>query len=83
MRKDLLSLAITDQALFHITVPHYIARFNVRFRKGDPDEILYHKSQAIKIVNERLKDPSQALNDATIATVANMATLEVCQNFRQ
>jgi hypothetical protein len=28
-------------------------------------------------VNERLQDPSQALNDGTIAAVANMAVYEV------
>jgi hypothetical protein len=77
MRKMLFSLAINDAAMFHSFLCHYAGTYNVNFRTGNKDEALYHASQAAKIVNERLTDPSQALKNETIATVANMAAFEV------
>lgn len=38
---------------------------------------MQHRTEAIRIVNERLQSPLQALSDGTIATVANMAVYEV------
>lgn len=77
MRKALFALAMHDEALFHTVMPHYIARYQIRFSVGDPAESLKHRTQAIRIVNERLRDPEKALTDGTIAAVANLASYEV------
>jgi hypothetical protein len=77
MRKMLFSLAINDTAMFHSFLCHYASSYNVHFRTGNRGEALYHASEAARIVNERLLDPSQALTNETIATVANMAAFEV------
>jgi hypothetical protein len=77
MRKGLFSIAIHDAALFHTFMSHYVAAYNLRFSSGDPAESMQHRTEAIRIVNERLRDPSQALSDSNIAAVANMAVYEV------
>ena len=77
MRKGLFSLAVHDAALFHTFMSHYVASYNLRFSTGDPAESMQHRTEAIRIVNERLQDPLQALSDGTIAAVANMAVYEV------
>jgi hypothetical protein len=78
MRKGLFAIAIHDKALFHTFMSHYVASFELRFGKGDPAESLQHRTEAIRIVNERLQDRTHALTDGTIATVANIAIYEVC-----
>jgi hypothetical protein len=77
MRKMLFSLAINDAAMFHSFLCHYAGSYNVHFQTGNKDEAFYHASQAAKIVNQRLADPTRALTNETIATVANMAAFEV------
>ena len=77
MRKGLFSLATHDAALFHTFMSHYVAAYSLRFSTGDPVESMQHRTQAIRIVNERLRDPKQALSDGNIAAVANMAVYEV------
>lgn len=37
----------------------------------------YHKSETVRLVNEKLNDPVQAAADATIAAVAIVITVEV------
>lgn len=64
-------------ALFHSFMSHYIARFNIRFQVGDPAESVYHRTQAIKIVNKALEDPKEAISDGIISTVSNMCVYEV------
>lgn len=77
MRKGLFSLAVHDAALFHTFLAHYVASYDLRYGAGDPAESLYHRMEAVRIVNERLADVSQGLSDGTIAAVANMAVYEV------
>ena len=77
MRKCLFSLAVHDAALFHTFLSHYIAAYNSRFQIGDPAESVQHRTRAIQIINDRLKNSDQALSDGNIAAVANMAVYEV------
>ena len=76
MRKTLFSLAVHDTAMFHSFLCHYATNFNVRFKTNDATETIYHATRAATLVNERLADPSRALTNETIATVANMAAFE-------
>jgi hypothetical protein len=77
MRKGLFSLAVHDAAMFHTFLTHYVASCNARFGVTDTTEGLYHRTMAIKLVNERLSDTSQPPGDGTIAAVANLAAYEV------
>lgn len=76
MRKTLFSLAVHNTAMFHSSLCHYATNFNVRFKTNDASESIYHATKTVSLVNEKLADPSQALANETIATVANMATFE-------
>ena len=77
MRKGLFAIALHDEALFHTFMSHYAASYQLRHGKGDPVESLQHRTEAIRIVNKRLRDSSLALTDSTIAAVANIAIYEV------
>ena len=77
MRKGLFSIALHDEALFHTFMSHYVASYDLRIGIGDPAESLQHRTEAIRIVNKRLRYRTQALTDCTIASVANIAIYEV------
>lgn len=77
MRKSAFSRAIHDMALFHAFMSHYTTYFNVRFKTGDATESASHITMAARLVNDRLADPTQALTDETIATVACLGAYEV------
>ena len=77
MRKSLLARAVHDTAMFHSFLCHYATKFNVRFKTNNLSEPIYHATMAASLVNQKLRDLSQALIDETIATVANMAAYEV------
>ncbi|KUJ13964.1 uncharacterized protein LY89DRAFT_151350 [Mollisia scopiformis] len=76
MRKGLFSIAVHDAALFHTFLAHYVASYDLRYGAGDPAESLYHRMEAVRIVNERLATAHNTLSDGTIAAVANMAVYE-------
>ena len=44
----------------------------------DSLEILRHKAEAMRLINERLGDREQQLKDETIVAVAYLANVEVC-----
>jgi hypothetical protein len=77
MRKTLFSLAIHDAAMFYSFLQHYASSYNIRFKTGDTSEVMYYNTTAARLVNENLADPSRALSDEMIGTVANLAAYEV------
>jgi len=40
-------------------------------------ENMYHRTEAIRLVKERVRDPIKALSDGTIKALANMAVYKV------
>ncbi|KAL2802858.1 hypothetical protein BJX63DRAFT_97943 [Aspergillus granulosus] len=68
-----LQHALSDPCLFHVTL--YIGSSYFDHRNGDaPSSItLYHQTEILRNVNERLSDPLAALDDRTIASVALLA----------
>jgi hypothetical protein len=77
MRKTLFSLAIHDEAMFYTFLQHYAASYNIRFKTRDTSEVTYYNTTAARLVNERLSDPSLALSNEMVGTVANLASYEV------
>lgn len=76
-RKAWYDFAIDDKAFFLVILAHAAADCDMSLRKGDPLEAVSYRMQAAQIVNARLGDPSSSLSDATIGTVAALATYEV------
>ena len=73
---------MTDPALFHATLWHFAShkiRLTLRPSKEDTVDLLTHQIKAIQLVNARLGDPLHRLSDSTIATVACIASVEVCK----
>lgn len=79
-RKEWFSLAIQDHALFHVALSHAAGNLGLLMQKGDSVESLFHRMEAIRIINERLNDLSCGISDGTIGAVASMASYEV-SNF--
>jgi hypothetical protein len=71
-------LALTDSALLNAILwvsDNFQAKL-IGQKKECPSGI-NHLQQAIQILNERLRNPSQVISDSTIAAVASLALLEV------
>ena len=70
---------LADAALFHATLLHWAAhKLNAtKNPKRDSIEIMTHKFQALRLINERLSDPMQQVSDETVAAVACLANVEV------
>lgn len=71
--------AMHDSALFHATLWHWAAHKLNASRRPEKDsiEVLSHKFEAIRLINERLGDSTQQLTDETVAAVACLANVEV------
>ncbi|CZR56053.1 uncharacterized protein PAC_05941 [Phialocephala subalpina] len=71
------SYAITDPALFHVTMLHAVMHHAlVHGEEGGEEEALALKSEAISLVNRKLEDPVEGISDVTIAVVANLVQFE-------
>jgi hypothetical protein len=82
MRHAFLTQSLHDPALFHTFLSHYSASFHTSYSlpsnaKSDPDEAIYHRTMAIKIVNERIRERKDELSDGSVGAVANLAIYEV------
>lgn len=84
MRRAFLTHSLHDPALFHTFLSHYAASYHTSHRsdtaKSDPDEAIYHRTMAIKLVNERIRLKKDELSDGSVGAVANLAIYEV-RNF--
>jgi hypothetical protein len=80
MRRAFLTQSLHDPALFHTFLSHYAASYHTAYsktHKSDPDEAIYHRTMAIKIVNERIREKKYELSDGSVGAVANLAIYEV------
>ncbi len=73
------SWAINDPATYHATVFVSVAHRALvsGFGRTLTTYAYYHKGEAIKLVNKRLNDTTQALEDGTIAAISSLAAFEV------
>lgn len=71
--------AVSDPVLTHVCL--LLGASHFVFMGGSSDMVAtafyHHKVQAIRLVNERLGDPSMALLDGTVGAVACLTILEV------
>lgn len=71
------NFAISDEALFHATMLHSAAHHSMLVGNNELAEPSQLNSEAIRILNLRLGDPSQGVSDLTIAAVACLILFEV------
>jgi hypothetical protein len=81
---DSVELALSDPALFHGAL--LLAGMHWYWINGDlaviQETYLYHKLEAIRLVNEQLADPSTSSGDSAMGTIACLALAEVSRRLR-
>jgi hypothetical protein len=80
-RRGWMALALQDEAFFYVALSHSAGDVDLTLRKGDPDEAVSYRVQAMRIINERLGNSQQCLSDGTISAVAAIANYEVLTTF--
>ena len=69
--------SLDDPAMLNCILSHSSGNFNLLFKKGDPTESLRYRMEAIRIVNDRLSQPKDAVRNGTICVIAGISTYEV------
>ncbi len=72
-----ISFAFTDAALLHVTLSLVSLHYDLNQGREESSDHLYHKGEAIRTINERLNDSNHEISDASVATVAIIANMEV------
>ncbi|KAL4887250.1 hypothetical protein BJY04DRAFT_212294 [Aspergillus karnatakaensis] len=65
--------ALSDPCLFHATLYAGSSHFDLQRGQGPSSITLFHQSEAIRLLNERLSDPNSAADDRTIVAVTPLA----------
>ncbi|KAL4861758.1 hypothetical protein BDV12DRAFT_59449 [Aspergillus spectabilis] len=65
--------ALSDPCLFHATLYAGSSHFDLQRGQRPSSITLYHQSEAIRLLNERLSDPNSAADDRTIVAVTPLA----------
>jgi hypothetical protein len=76
-RRGWFSLAISDEAFFHVALSLIVADGDLTLKKGDPAEAVSYRMEAIRILNERMRSPQLRTSDGTLGAVAVLANYEV------
>ena len=76
-RSTWFTSALTDPVLFQSTLYSAALHLNSLWRAGDSQLAVFHRTQLLSMVNDRLRDPRQGLSDRTIAAVALIVYTEV------
>ena len=76
-RKSWTKDSLDDPAMLNCILSHSSGDYNLCFKRGDPTESLRYRMEAIRIVNDRLSDPEDAVRNGTICVVAGISTYEV------
>lgn len=76
-----ISFAVTDEAVLHSTMAIVSWHFDQLLGIPESSDTLQQKGEAIQIVNARLRDDKEQVNDSIIGAVAVLANFEVCSRF--
>lgn len=80
-KEQLFAHAAVDPAWLNATLSLIALHHDLNTGKGISHECLFHRGEALRIVNERLKE-SRHVNDATIGAIASLANFDVsCNEF--
>jgi hypothetical protein len=67
---------MSDKAFFYVAIAHAASDCDLSLRKGDPIDAVSYRTEAIKIINERLGTPQYRISDENISAVAALANYE-------
>ena len=78
LRRQCFRLTIQDPLLIWLSASKASEYLNmVGHQDGVPAEHLWYRTQAIKVIQERLRDPKLEASDSVINAVAHMSMFEV------
>lgn len=66
-----------DAAALHAFLSTIVLLRQLQLGLADSMAVLYHRSEAVRLINEQLSDPFQKLSDCLIAAVAILVNAEV------
>jgi hypothetical protein len=78
MRMIFHQFAMHDQVAFEALLSLASKHYASVHGKDDTEQSLYHKTRAINLLNNRMKEEGELNSDATIYAVGTLAVLEVC-----
>ncbi|KAL2815115.1 hypothetical protein BJX63DRAFT_169543 [Aspergillus granulosus] len=67
--------AMGDPVLFHATLYAGASHFDLSRGERHSSITLYHQAEAIRLINERLRDPATAIDDQTFIAIAPLAII--------
>lgn len=68
--------SVSDSALLHATLSLVAQHSDLLHGTGDSPDSLYHKGQALKLINSRLFNDKAFMSDANITTIVVLLSLE-------
>ena len=71
------NVAIHDPTPVHIIIGFAASHVANLSGKSEPAFATEHKSKAIKLLNQRIEDPAEALSDRTLGAIVHIAAWEV------
>ncbi|KAG0649314.1 hypothetical protein D0Z07_4598, partial [Hyphodiscus hymeniophilus] len=75
-KEELFAYAATDPAWFNATLSLIALHHDLNIGKGISQECLFHRGEALRIVNDRIS-VSCHVNDATIGAIASLANFDI------
>ena len=76
-KEGLFSLASTDPAWMNAVLCLISLHYDLQAGKGISTICLLHRSEALRIVNQRLIDSPQDVSEETIGAIASLANFDV------
>jgi hypothetical protein len=76
-KEKLFSYASADPAWLNATLSLISLHYDLKIGQGVSRECLYHRGEALRIVNERLRISSDMVDDYTIGAIASLANFDV------
>ena len=76
-RKSWNKDSLDDPAMLNCILSYSSGDYNLSFKKGDPTESLRYRMASTRLINDRLSDPENAVQDGTICVVAAISIYEV------
>lgn len=75
-KERLFFYASADSAWLHATLSLIALHFDLKHSQGLSRECLFHRGEALRIVNERLRDSGRIVDDSTIGAIASLANFD-------
>lgn len=73
----MFSLAATDSAWLNATISTIALHYDLKIGGRISKECLFHRGEALRIVNERLVKSPGEVSDATIGAISTLANIDV------